>query len=203
MVFSNHPGGTADIGIILEAFKNESGKVREDIKFLIDPRYYESYATHLGTKYFVPATRDASDAMEIFNSTAEFINNGGIFVIFPRNKKVERAEDRLEFENGLGYLLAKLKPEAMAYTFAINPKDMNSGLVGKLHKRAAQASMAVEGSLGRNIKLPRIGKQKPVRVDERYSTCKEWQEIMVSGKMRQDRSRLLREHYESVHKNNL
>jgi hypothetical protein len=171
IVFSNHPG-SLDIPIILNAMRDEQRKVRDDFLILMGGITYERFVKIFGDKHIVPADRRQSE--EVFNKILQHIEQGGLFIIFPTGTSEEHGD--FEFENGLAYLLEKVKPETMVYHFAINANDENS--------------------------VHQFQKGGIIKVKEGHSQAQEWQKVMEGAKNRFRKSQLLRKYFVDLYNPN-
>src|SRR6266404_2122945 len=105
IVLANHPSDM-DVSVILRALQDEERRVREDFVELVAEEEFPHLGSLFGKKHFLPATR--ARATETFEEIRKFIQDGGLFIIFPSFKS-ERVRRRgfslpsLAFENGLAY----------------------------------------------------------------------------------------------------
>jgi hypothetical protein len=184
IIYANHPS-MFDVHLVLAALKDGSRNIRKDFTVLVEDEdresvsnmtLYEELVYDFGEEHFLPAR--AYGATKIFTEAQKRIEAGGVFIIFPSYKS-ERQTDRkvLKFQNGLVYLLGRIPPKSMVYSFGINRQD---ALEAKEHG----------------------GK---VRISEDYSTAKDWADIFQDYEAdgRDTQSSLLALHTQLTHEQNL
>lgn len=175
VAFANHPTDF-DPSIVIRALIDGQRKIREDFLLLTEPGEFADLKPFFGAKHMKPAYPEK--AKEIFKEVEDFINSGGLFIIFP-SYKAERGNallPKMEFQNGLAYLLERLDPDKMVYSFGIN------------QQQAKRAGLHDGGK---------------VEVSEAYSKAAEWQNVMSAAEGRTEKSVLLARHFVDTHPKNL
>lgn len=204
VVFANHPNGTLDTGIILSALQDEQGHVRKDFKMLVHPSIYEIWGKNLGQEHVLPAIRDYVKTPRMFTEIAQYVNDGGLFLIFPENTQSMAAGQPISFEDGLSFLLERVASDKMVYSFYINPIDLHFRELRGFRNSLIKGSMGLEAFLPKGLQLPRLGPKSKIRVGEHYSQNSEWLDAMkIGGIDRKVKSGLLRDHFLDLYKDNL
>lgn len=181
VIISNHPG-IFDIPIVLEALKDRNGKVRRDVKILVHEANYTALKSGLGEEYFIKLkTGEYTPAKQALDTGIENIKNGGVFVIFPSGGK-EQSGEEFKIYPGLAYVLERMQPQDMVYSFGINTSDFKIATQDKrrfMPSRGAVAGVsAIAGVPSANLLRP----LNKIRVNESYSQAEDWQSVMQDEK---------------------
>ncbi len=198
VIISNHPG-ILDVPLILEALKDESGKVRRNVKIFINSENYPIFSEYLGKEYFLEAKRDYPDAKAQLDIAIDFVRDGGIFLIFPSGGNEQLNNDPLEFRSGFSYLVDKLDSDTMIFGFKINTDDFRrlSFKGGGMLPRSVVAGMhMVKGTP--NINMFR-GKKR-IRMEGKYSKAFEWKEVVRGKNLMVDKNQSHTQHYQEKFK---
>ncbi len=187
IVVANHPG-YYDTFLILNALK------RKDVKIIASESNFKYFAPSIGEEYLIKATNDPTQALAFLRSIKDHIDNGGLVVIFPTGgvDRVDNDPTDFMFENGFSVIIKRcLKPGDMVYSFYINPEDI-AALVDETIPRTPGTISAV--ALHPSININKFKDDAEVRVDERYSTADEWQQI-VDDSEKEEKNAALSKHF--------
>lgn len=119
VVISNHPF-SLDLSVVTKLLTNSNGTVRRDLKFLVSEKTYDFYAKYFGPAHFVATTTEPRKLVDIFKAQASFVNNGGLFVMFPTKRNGKTEAENLAFESGFGYLLGLTRPDVEIASVSLN-----------------------------------------------------------------------------------
>jgi len=189
LIISNHPGHF-DYYAILNLLE------REDIKIVVGKTGYKKLAPIIGVDHLIQAksSMSISEAKEFLKITKDHIENGGVVLLFPTGGKdnVEKENDDLKFESGLGTFLRKvLRPTDMVYSFNIDPKDIRSIVDEKIDRNVGIfTGIATKGLINTNS----FKEKKQIHIQESYSQASEWQDI-VNATSNEDDNVALAEHF--------
>jgi hypothetical protein len=165
VIICNHPGW-GDTFEILSVLK------REDLKIMMEKKYFDLLPPGISNRYFFPNERNPAKAMAVFRKIQDHIKNGGVLLIYPSGGKEQSASHHdSTFMNGFRVLLRGLKPEQMVYCFNINETD-----TANINPHKPRIFLASEVLLHSHLdatKDPQV-----VRLDEVYTQAGEWQEAI-------------------------
>lgn len=179
IIISNHPG-YMDVPAILNCIN------REDIKIMVDKEGYDILSKMVGKKYIVPADKS------VLSEVAVHIKNGGIFLIFPTGETGKR----LDFRAGFTKLIENLEPDNMVYSFYVNPQDVMT-VESAYHGRTAGVASALY--LNPALNVNRLRETKAVRIDESFTTAREWQEAAQGSQRLKEKTAFLTKHYKGIY----
>lgn len=110
ILISNHPH-SLDLSVLLRVLTPANGKLRDDLKIIVSEKTYDFYTSFFDSKFFVKATQEPRKITSIFKEVANFVNNGGMFIMFPtkRDSVIERKP--LSFNSGFAHLLTLLNKQ--------------------------------------------------------------------------------------------
>jgi hypothetical protein len=190
IIIANHPG-YYDTFTILNALK------RKDLKIVINESNYNFFAPIVGEELLIKATDDPTEALSFIRTIKEHIESGGIVLLYPTGgtDRIGKKNPRFKFKDGISVILRKcLAPTSMVYTFYIEPEDLRPVADEKISRTAGVVS-AIAGHPALNIN--NLKDKAEVHVKERYSTAKEWQDL-ISEADKEEKSEILTEHFKEI-----
>lgn len=182
VIISNHPGKVDSAAIIKTIHRN-------DIKIIVTKNGFDTYLHKFGEQYFIPAKDENGASLSALREAETHIKKGGVILIFPSGRQ---DTGEVEFKDGLTFLIQRMDPQNMVYSFHINEEDVTDATSNEKLIGLSSATF-----ISPNININKLGKKGKLRVDEKYSSAKEWQEIMDSLD-RKTNTRKITEHYKEA-----
>lgn len=186
IMISNHPS-------LLDAPLLSQALTRDDAKLVVNQGLYKRVEGSSLQQMFIPAAKDSlSEAKEMISSIRSILSAGGLIWIFPTGgQEIDNGHsESLRFAPGFAHILNELSPEDMVYSFHINTEDL----------RPVSSALKINTSflsgefLPEELNIARRRDITRVRIDELYSSAKEWQDVL-RGVGKKERNEALTKHY--------
>jgi len=134
----------------------------------------------------------AHDNLLIFRSILDHVRKGGLFIYFPTGGDDSRRTEEFQFENSFQFLVKKMKPTDIIYSFNISLGEKEQDKRDQVLRVAGSFS---DASTGGKINVSRFTEQLILKIDEEYSQASEWQGLS-SGKKEEDSVTMTRHYLE-------
>jgi len=162
LIISNHPGGL-DTLIMLDILKKRISE-KGDVKILVaGGELYDRLVSIFSEDIFINAEKGFANLRKIIGESVEHINAGGLLMIYPTGGQEKT------FQSGFKSIFKRLPDNAMIYAVNIDEHDL---------------AMASKNTNSGKKDVSRV------RVDEIYTTVKEWGDEIAGVNLHEQNDKL-------------